>query len=428
MENARRVAANALVRVERDGSYSNLVLGELLKSAGLAGEDKAFATALFYGVLDRRITLDYILKQHIKTPLKKVAPFTLACMRCAVYQIMYMDRIPNSAAVNEAVKLIKASRENRCAGFANAVLRNTLRCGTDLPSGRGVTELSVKYSCPETIVRGFIADYGDKNAEGILSAFLEPPPVTLRVNTIKTSADLLAERLLGEGAEAVQADTPGALHLKKGVELSALPSFKEGLFHIQDEASQRAIAILNPQSGERMLDMCAAPGGKSFTAAELMCNKGEIVACDIHPARVGLIKDGAERLGLDIVKPATANATAYNPTLGQFDCILCDAPCSGFGVLRRKPEIKYNRCELDGELEKIQLAILENAVKYLKPGGRILYSTCTLRASENEKLVNSFIMRYNMLHKVYEHTFMPHIDRTDGFYCALLQSKQPTAD
>lgn len=423
MENARALAANALVRVERDGSYSNLVLGELLKATRLSDEDKAFATALFYGVLDRRITVDYILKRHIKTPLKKVAPFTLNCMRCAVYQIMFMDKVPNSAAVNEAVKLIKASRESRCAGFANAVLRNTLRSGTDLPQGNGVTELSVRYSCPEDIVRELGTDYGLDTAEGILSAFLEPPPVTLRVNTVKTSTELLAERLLSEGAATVRADTPDALQFKKGTELSTLPSFAEGLFHIQDEASQRAIAVLNPQSGERMLDMCAAPGGKSFTAAELMCNKGEIVACDIHTARVGLIKSGAERLGLDIVKAETADAAVYNPEIGKFDCILCDVPCSGLGVLRRKPEIKYNRRELNGELEKIQFSILENAVKYLKPGGRILYSTCTLRASENEKLVNSFVMRYNMFKKVYEHTFMPHIDKTDGFYCALLQSR-----
>lgn len=406
--------------MENDAAYSNIALNAVLRESGLENADRAFASAIFYGVLDRRITIDFVLSKFIKTPLSKVAPFTLEVLRSAVYQIMFMDKVPDSAAVNEAVKLIKSSRESRNAGFANAVLRNALRSEITLPQGNDPHSLSVRYSCPEWIIKSFITDYGAETAEELLKESLKPAPVVIRVNTLKTDTATLKAELQKCGIPTDSAESENALILKKGIDAADFDLYKKGYFYAEDISSQTAVSVLNPKKGERVLDMCAAPGGKSFTMALLMENAGKIISCDLYEQRVGLIKSGAERLGIDIIKPMTADACVFNEDLGEFDCILCDVPCSGLGVLRRKPDIKYKPENDFTELTAIQYKILENAARYLKKGGRILYSTCTLRRSENEKLVNSFIMQYNGFHKMYEHTYLPHIDKTDGFYCALI--------
>ena len=331
-----------------------------------------------------------------------------------------MDKIPDSAAVNEAVKLVKGSKESGNAGFVNAVLRNILRNRVEMPCGSDIKSLSVKYSCPAAIVGSFVKDYGTETAKQLLIASLDTPPLTVRVNTLKTSAEKLAEKLEEQGITAEISEDKNALVLKHCSDISENELYREGFFYAQDLASQRAVGTAEPKQGERVLDICAAPGGKSFTAAMLMQNAGEIISCDLYEQRVRLIESGAQRLGISIIEPKTANAEIYDDTLGEFDLVLCDVPCSGLGVLRRKPEIKYKGVCLDESLTKTQLKILENAARYVKTGGRILYSTCTLRQIENENRVNSFIMRYNMFRKAYEHTYMPHIDKTDGFYCALL--------
>ena len=391
MANSRKLAAAALTRVEEDGGYSNIVLDGILKKSDASGEDRALASAVFYGVLDRKITVDWLLKRHIKTPLKKVAPYTLSVLRCAVYQIAFMEKIPDSAAVNEAVKLVKASKESRNAGFVNAVLRNILRNGTDLPDGNDVHSLSVRYSCPEWIISSFQADYGSDNTVALLKESLLPPPLTVRVNTVKTNEKALTDELANEGVQAQKTDIENALIFLKGADISGLNSFKNGLFYAQDLASQRAVAVLSPKKGSRVLDMCAAPGGKSFTMAQFMENNGEIIACDLYEQRTELIKKGADRLG-----PVSYTHLRAHETVLE-------------------------------ELSVLQKKILKNALLYLKNGGRLLYSTCTLRTEENEKLVNSVIMEYNGLCKAYEHTYMPHIDKTDGFYCALLVKEETAA-
>ena len=266
----------------------------------------------------------------------------------------------------------------------------------------------------------FVKDYGTETAKQLLIASLDTPPLTVRVNTLKISAEELAGKLKEQEITAETSGDRDAFILKHCSDISENELYKSGLFYAQDLASQRAIGAADPKPGERVLDICAAPGGKSFTAAMLMQNAGEIISCDLYEQRVRLIESGAKRLGIGIIKPKTANAEIYDETLGKFDLVLCDVPCSGLGVLRRKPEIKYKGVCLDETLTQTQLKILENAARYVKTGGRILYSTCTLRQNENENLVNSFIMRYNMFRKAYEHTYMPHIDKTDGFYCALL--------
>lgn len=418
MVNPRSLAVKILIKIEKDNAYSNLTLNSFFQETEISNIDKAFVTNLVYGVIERKITLDYVLKTFIKTPLKKVTPITLATLRVALYQIMFMDKIPQSAAVNEAVKGIKKSKESRNSGFVNAVLRNILRAEYLLPQGESIDKLSVIYSCPCEIIESFINDYGFENTKLLLEESLKPAPLTVRVNTLKTDIENFVNNI---GVETKLLDIDGAVELKNGISIGNNSLYNDGLFFVQDTASQRVVNILNPKSGERMLDMCAAPGGKSFSSAILMENEGEIVSCDLYEHKCNLIKKSAERLGLDIIKPTVCDATVFNTDLGYFDCVLCDVPCSGLGIIRRKPEIKYKDFKEFDNLPEIGLKILNNAKNYLKPQGRILYSTCTLRKAENECVVEQFLKENPEFSLEYSHTFMPHTDNTDGFYCALLK-------
>ncbi len=421
MANARKIALKALMEVRQNNAYSNITLNNAFKDIDILPADKALATAIFYGVLDRTITLDYILSRFIKTPLKKVSPITLEVLRTALYQIMFMDKIPHSAAVNEAVRLIKSSKERYNASFINGVLRNILRSEIDLPNDDNVESLSVRYSCPRWIVESFLCDYGLDNVKQLLEHSLQNPPVSLRVNTLKTDEQALINALQQDGFCAQKGALDNSLSVSGGINVSKNSHYLDGMFHIQDISSQTAVKIFSPKKGERILDVCAAPGGKTFTVAEYLENCGEVVSCDLYEQRVNLIKKGADRLGINIISPVVADATTHNDDFGEFDAILCDVPCSGLGVIRRKPEIKYKSIDEYQDICDIQAKILENAANYLKDNGRILYSTCTLRKCENEAVVYAFLDKHSGYELKYEHTFMPHIDGTDGFYCALLQ-------
>lgn len=419
MASARKVAVLALGKIFVEGAYSNIAVNSFLKETDLTDEDKAFATALIYGVLDRKITLDYVISSFVKTPIKKLSPFTLNVLRTALFQIMFMDKIPESAAVNEAVKLIKKSKESRNSGFVNAVLRNILRADSLLPSGDSIDDLSIIYSCPKEIIESFVNDYGKDTAITLLNEGLKPAPLTVRVNTLKTDI----QTFLSEMPNAVAVKPSGAVVINKGININNNKLYKEGYFYVQDTASQTAVSVLSPKPNDRVLDMCAAPGGKSFAMALLMENKGEVISSDIYDHKCELIRKSGERLGLDIIKPIVQDGTVYNSDLGEFDCVFCDVPCSGLGIIRRKPDIKYKDfSEFDGLLP-IQKAILNNAKNYLKSGGKLLYSTCTLRKAENEDIVDEFLRSNSDFTLEYSHTFMPHIDGTDGFFCALLIKK-----
>lgn len=423
MANARKIALEALIDV-RKSAYSNITLNKFLNEADLSSVDKAFITAIFYGVLDRTITLDYILSRYIKTPLKKVVPIVLENLRVALYQIMYMDKIPDSAAVNEAVKIVKNSKHKNLSGFVNGVLRNVLRNGIVLPDGTDIKSLSIRYSCPEWLIAGFIKDYGTDNTIQLLEYSLQTPPVILRVNTLKTTVSELCEILHNENIETKPLEFENALEVIGGIDITGSNAFRNGLFHVQDIASQTAVNILAPKNGELVLDICAAPGGKTFTMAQFMNNTGKITACDLYPKRLELINKGAKRLGIDIINAVQNDATVINDGFGKFDAVLCDVPCSGFGVIRRKPEIKYKNFDEYSDITQIQCKILENAGQYLKDDGRILYSTCTLRKCENDDVIQCFLDKHPHYELKYQHTFMPHIDGSDGFYCALLKKSR----
>ena len=417
MANPRKIAVSALNKINNDGAYSNITVNAFFENSDLTPQDKALVTALIYGVLDRKITLDYVLKKFIKAPLKKLSPFVLDNLRVALFQIMFMDKIPESAAVNEAVKLVKNSKENKYSGFVNGVLRSILREESLLPTDNSVNSLSVRFSCPVKIIESFIQDYGLDNTLSLLNESLKPAPLTVRVNTLKTDVDTFMSEL---SADCERAEPYGAVIINKGIDVKNSPLYKKGCFHVQDTASQTAVTVLSPKPYDRVLDMCAAPGGKSFTMAEIMENKGEIVSCDIYPHKCELIKKSAERLSLSIISPKVLDATVFDSNLGLFDCVLCDVPCSGLGIIRRKPDIKYKDFSEFNNLPSVQLKIFSNAVNYLKPNGRLLYSTCTLRKAENEAVIDEFLSQNKDFKLEYSHTFMPHTDGTDGFFCALL--------
>lgn len=420
MTNARKIAVDILCSVESDSAYSNITVSKYLKVGNLNSCDKALVSNLVYGVLDRKITLDYIISRFITSKVSKLKPVTLNSLRLALYQIKYLEKIPDSAAVNESVNIVKASKERYNSSFVNGVLRSFLRKGCEIPDDDSLTSLSVKYSCPVSLIESYINDYGLSAAKGILDFSLLAPPVILRVNNCKINSEKLQERLLTEGIDSC-IERENCLRVKSGEDkLFVGNAFKEGLFHVQDTASQISVEKAELKPKTRILDMCSAPGGKAFTAVEIIGDDGEIIACDKYEKRTALISNGAKRLGLKSITCKTADATFYNKDLGKFDSVLCDVPCSGLGVIRRKPEIKYKNFEEFKELEKIQLEILNNADNYLKKGGGLFYSTCTLRKAENESIINSFLDKHACYELKYLHTYLPHIDKTDGFFCALL--------
>lgn len=439
---AREIALQALLRVNVDQGYSNLVLDHLLSGAELDARDTAFASALFYGVLERRITLDYILSVYSKTPLSKLSALVTELLRMGTYQLLFMDKVPPSAAVNETVRLAHGHRQSKASGFINGILRNIARTKGSLarehPPFSTKKALSLRYSCPEWLVKLWLTSYGETHTEALLEAAFGRPPLTARVNPLKTTPEMLAKEFSAQGiaAEPVKG-------LKNALRLEGLGSIEEnslyrnGFFHIQDTASQLCCEMLNPQPGERILDVCAAPGGKSFTIAELMNNEGEVLSFDLHAQKVNLIQKGAERLGLTCIAAGVRDAKAPSEVLEGADRVLCDVPCSGLGILRRKPEIRYKSADLLDRLPDLQYLILCKSAELVKPGGRLVYSTCTLNPAENTLLAERFLKEHNDFapsplllpdgmprlpgEEAHLVTLMPHLHGTDGFFFASFQ-------
>ena len=416
VSNARKIAAMALMRVDDDGAYSNLILNDAIKSADLSKNDSAFVSALFYGVLERKLTLDYYIKKLSSVPFRKISPLTKQVLRCALYQIIYMDKIPESAAVNEAVNIIKRSKEARSSGYVNAVLRSALRKLPDLPD-----DLSVKYSCGESLCNLIETYFGKDGAEKFFSAALSYKPIYIRVNTTKITKNELKNHFNEQGITCGETEN-GVLYLENTGSIETNFLYKEGFFHVQDLSSQICADTLNAQKGHRVLDVCAAPGGKTFTICENMQDDGEIIACDLHEHRVKLVRNGAKRLSLSSIKTQVLDATQYiKDWANSFDRVLCDVPCSGSGIISRKPDIKYKDFNDVKELNTIQLQILKNGFSYLKPGAIMVYSTCSVLECENEQVVNEFIKSAKDAKISKMHTFLPHIDGTDGFFIAVIE-------
>jgi len=422
LKNARHAAVVALCKMRDHGSWSNLVLDGFINELDM--RERAFAVALFYGTLTRAITLDACIAAHSKMPLSKTDFAVRIVLRTAIYQILYMNSVPEHAAVTEAVACVRRMSKSSAAGFVNAVLRAFLRSGKviPLPDGPPEKRLSVEYSCDEYFAKMLIDSYGEGDATAILADSLNPPPTFLRTNTLKTTDAELLAMLRERGVEANADDSlphniitwgQGALH--------STPEFSRGLFHVQDRSSQMCALMLGAGPGERVLDVCAAPGGKSFTLAQMMENRGQLTCCDLHEFRVNLIEKRAAEMGIEIILTKVADMSIANSDLEYFDRVLCDVPCSGYGTMRRHPEIKYKSPDNFAGLPDIQYKILERSSNYCKDGGILLYSTCTLNPAENDGVADKFLENNKSFTQVSRQTTKPGEHGGDGFFMALLR-------
>lgn len=437
MADPRLTVVKMLMKMESSEAYSNLLLDHAFNEAELSDRDKAFAAALFYGVLERRLTLDHVIRTNSKIAFEKLDKAAVQILRTGLYQLLYMPSVPESAAVNESVKLCKKLKCFSAQGFVNGMLRSFIRSGKKI-SYLGISpekRLSVEYSCPEWLTEKFISEYGMDFAVRALKASVGKPPVYARVNVLRTTTDKVIAELSKHRIKA--APYPGlvnCIRLEKAGDIEKCAPFRQGLFHVQDISSQLCCLTLRPVVNETVLDVCAAPGGKSFTLAELMGNNGKLYSMDLHDMRVGLIEDGAARLGIKIITAMQNDASKFNGALPQADRVLCDVPCSGFGVIRRKPEIKYKPPEEFAGLPEIQYQILETSARYVKSGGTLVYSTCTLSRAENDDVADRFAASHPEFMPIvqpvplsapgdYKRTYCPDENGGDGFFTASFRRK-----
>lgn len=428
MANTRELVLKALHRMATEGSYSNQELKRVLAEDDLPEIDRGFATELLLGVVKNQLFLDYVIAQFSSVKLKKLSPWIHGILRMGVYQILKMERVPDSAACNEMVKLAGKYSRGASRGFVNGVLRNISRQKESLSYPKDKTEaLSIEYSCPLWLTQKLILQYGEETCEKILEASLCPHPATLRVNSLKTTADALITRLESEGITAFKhAENPYCLVVDGALNVYSSPAYQEGFYTLQNISSMQAVLSLAPQKGERILDLCAAPAGKTTFAAELMENTGEIIACDLYEHKIPLIEKATQRLGIGIVRPTVHDGTQRNPLWeNAFDRVLADVPCSGIGVIHKKPDIKWNRKEEDiATLCEIQKTLLSNAGSYVKPGGVLVYSTCTILQEENEAQVAAFLQASPEFELLEEKTLFTHESGGSGFYIAKLGKRK----
>lgn len=424
--NARELAINVLYKIEFGEGYSNVTLDKELNKSDLDYVDKAFASELVYGVLTWKITIDEIIKMYSSIKIKKISPWILNILRIGIYQIAFLDKVPESAAVNESVKLAKQYGHEASSKFVNAILRkiekNEMEKLLAYMSTKPMLEdeiISIVTSHPLWLVDELLKDYDKKFVTEFLNANNMTPEITIRSNRLVNSRDELYKLLLLRKFDCRKGNLPDSIKVKK------MTDFKNKLYTVQDEAAQLACLKLNPQAGEEVLDACSAPGGKTTYLAEIMQNKGEIIAWDIHPHRVRLVEEAAQKLDISIIHAMVHDATVYMPNYKErFDKILLDVPCSGIGVIRKKPDIKWTRKPEDfEELTRTQEKILDACSEYLKHGGRMVYSTCTVFKRENEEQVERFLLTHSDFKLVEQVKLFPNVNDTDGFFIAVLERK-----
>ena len=385
-DTARSLAVRLLLRTFTAGGYSNLLLDQALDASELNAADKRLCAMLYYGVTERLLTLEHIAGCYTNRPVEKLDREVRFILYLGLYQLLYCEKIPERAAVSETVALTGVFRKKSASGFVNAVLRSFLRDGRQIryPEDKWLRK-QAEFSAPAELIQRVSEQLGENRADRFFANALLPPPVTIRLNTVKAQESDIADLhpVLCEGTDAA--------YFTKIADVSRTESFRKGYFHVQDLAPQLCCKALDPQPGEIVFDVCAAPGGKTFTIAEMMGNRGQVYAFDLHPNRVKLISDGAKRLGLDCIRAEAQDAKQFRDDLPQADRVLCDVPCSGIGVIRRKPEIKYKKLSDFAGLPEIQYAILENAARYLRTGGTLVYATCTVLREENEAVLERFL-------------------------------------
>ena len=443
--NSRELALKILFQVNEEGAYANLALDKALFSCkDLDPRDRGLITEIVYGSVKYRGKLDYVLNQFAKTKVKKMDHWTRNNLRMALYQIMFLDKVPDSAAVDESVKLAK--KYGRSDKFVNAVLRNYLR-GKDTmqwpdKTKQPVEYLCVEYSFPQWMVERFVRQYGMADTEKLLQYYNQPAPLWIRTNTLKISREALKTQLEQEGIVVSESRyTPEGLQIHSAVNLHQLKAFQQGLFTVQDESSMLVALAAEPDKDMRILDVCSAPGGKSTHMAQLMKNTGSIYACDIHKHRLELIEENCKRLGITNIKTVEQDGTVLTRRWQEpFDVIVCDVPCSGLGVLGRRADARWSKESEDiAGLCGIQKRILEEAAQLVVPGGTLIYSTCTITPEENQDMVEQFLARHpeyeadgtitdcwlNMDKETNGYVqFLPFIDDMDGFFIARMVRKE----
>ena len=390
---ARETALNALIACRKDGAWSNGILKDYIKRDGLDSRDAALATHLCYGVIQNRQKLDFYLQQFLTGKLNNLHPVIRDILHLGLYQMKELDKIPVSAAVNESVALTKKYNKNpKAASLVNGVLRNAARSQWQEP-----VSFADKYSHPDELISLLKANLPKGTLEPMLIANNAAPETTVQVNTLRITMEELLKRLDTERVHARPHNWMENCLVVSGTgSIENLPSFKEGLFYVQDPAAKLSVLCARlPQEEIRLLDCCSAPGGKSFASAIAMGGKGSITSCDVHAHKIGIIENGAARLGLANITARQQDATAFVPEWEKaMDVVIADVPCSGLGIIRKKPDIRYKNLEELKALPELQLAILENQSRYVKPGGVLIYSTCTVLKAENEEVVSAFLEKH----------------------------------
>lgn len=432
--NARRAAYETLLGIEQNAKFSNIAVSETIVKYSISGRERDLYTKLVYGTVEKAITLDYIIQQYISKRLKTLDKSVLIILRLSVYQIMFCEKIPESAAVDEGVKLAKRYA-SRATGFINAVLRRV--CAKDILMPHKddfVKFLSVLYSVDESICRLFVEQYGNEKAENILKGFDNIPRICLNVNISRGQKRDEFIESSGYDMSLCRYSTTGVI-LNSGMSLSDSECIADGSAFVQGEASQLAVSALEPRPDMSVIDVCASPGGKSFAAANIMRSKGHILSLDVHSNKLSLISEGAERLGYNIISVAQHDGRfPISELSGTADRVICDVPCSGFGVMAKKPELRYKKAESADGLPDIQYEILKSSSSYLKRGGIMVYSTCTINRKENENVVKRFIHEnsgYSLMDFSFKDTQGPDLlnssegmltllpeNGTDGFFIA----------
>ncbi len=397
MAQARETAVDILLKIEKDKAYSSFSVAETLKNTVIEdSRELSLAVSLVYGVLEHKITLDYNLSLYLASPVKKLRPTVLSVLRTGAMQILYMDKIPESAAVNESVKLVKKKGCAFASGMVNAVLRKIVANGLCLPDENDrLKYLSVKYSFPEELVKHYVLQYGEEKAEQIMSVSAGRRPIFVRVNTLKTNTQALNEILNNEGIKSeINESIENCLIVTDTGDITRLAAFNDGLFYVQDISSQLCCKMLGARPCETVVDCCAAPGGKTFTCVQYTEDTGNFYSADIHPHKIDLIEKGAQRLGIKSVKAVCCDAKKLKYNIHNADRVLCDVPCSGLGVVGRKPEIRYKSLSEFADLPYEQYNILSNCSEMVKVGGTLVYSTCTLNRAENDDVCDRFLSEH----------------------------------
>ena len=440
--NAREVAAFTLFDMLENGAWSEGALHHYLQLSGLSGRDAALAARLAYGTLQNRSMCDFYIRKYSKIRLAKIKPRVLELMRMGVYQLTMLDRIPAHAATSETIKLIRkyGKADERAAGFANGVLRSIARDKEnnklphpDCPDKESYYAL--KYTHPEWLMRKLSSQYGQKESQKIAQANNEIAPISVRINSQKITKEQVYSSLIEDGFTAEYHPTMNNILLCSGGDIAQNRLFIDGKITVQDAASAAAVEVLEPKPDMKIIDCCAAPGGKTFYIAEKMQNKGQLISCDIYEHKLKKIEEGAKRLGFTCIKTRLANSEQYQPEFEKWaDVVMCDVPCSGLGIIRKKPEIRFKTDEELASLPQIQANILRNCANYVKIGGTIVYSTCTILQRENQDVVNAFLKENNnFVLEPFNHpvcgqtdgmiTLLPHLHKTDGFFIAKLRRK-----